>query len=237
MGTILPLVVTLPLLAACGSSDVSSKSRYITEKNLKSGEVGTKEAVFTAALTPLEDMGLRKRKIPDMLKMLAENPYTPPDTTECDELKREMSDLTVLLGPDMDTPTVALSAQEQALETGGNLVEDAVVGFVRSQTSVVPFRSIVRRLTGAQSHEKKVQKAVQAGQLRRAYIRGLADGKYGIACIPKVKIITSAENAPPMTEQVPTPAGTGVATPETVAKVVAAKQAADIAREANAKKE
>lgn len=163
----------------------------LTEKPLNLDQEGVKKQAFSAALTPLEDLGLRQRKIPEMLKMLADDPYTPPDAIACENIKQEMADLTVLLGPDVDTPQMALSAQDQMMETGGNLVTDAVVGLVRNQVSIIPFRSVVRRLTGAQSHEKAVSRAVEAGKLRRAYLRGLADAKFGYHCIPKVKIITA----------------------------------------------
>jgi len=188
-----PQTVTLlfclaPFLMACET--VSSSRMYLSSKPLNEQE-STRKAAFSAALTPLEDLGLRKREIPDMLKMLSENPYTPPQTLHCDEIKKEMADLNVLLGADIDTPKVSLSDEDEMLETGTNLLHDAVVNVVRSQTDVIPFRSIVRRLTGANKHEKAVEKAVYAGKLRRAYLRGLADARFGDACIAKVKVITA----------------------------------------------
>lgn len=198
----LPLLLAAPFLFACETiTSYDLGKNQLTAKPLSDNGQGTVKKAFSAALTPLEDLGVRKREIPDMLRMLAENPYMPPAKYSCDEIKHEMTDLTVLLGPDVDTPKVALSAQDQMMEDGSNMVEDAVVGLVRSQTSIIPLRSIVRRLTGANSHEKQVAKAVEAGKLRRAYLRGLAHAKFDNACIPHPEVITAT--AEPKNDAVP----------------------------------
>ncbi len=185
------LLLATPLLVACET--VSTRSHLVTEKSLTDKEKGTVDLAFSAAMTPLEDLGVRKRKIPEVLTKLMKDPYQLPADFKCDTVKTEMADLSLILGPDVDAaPKVALSAQEQYMEVGGNLMQDAVVSLVRSQTDFLPFRSILRRLTGANSHEKAVNKALNAGQLRRAYLRGLADAKFGDSCMPRPKIVTAA---------------------------------------------
>lgn len=189
---VFPLVLMASFLFACSSvADYDMGKNQLTQKPLTDEGQGTVKKAFSAALTPLEDLGVRKREIPEMLKMLSENPYLPPSKLTCPEIKQEMADLTVLLGPDIDTPKTALSAQDQMMEDGSNMLEDAVVGLVRSQTSIIPLRSIVRRLTGANSHEKKVAQAVESGKLRRAYLRGLAHAKFENSCIPHPQVITA----------------------------------------------
>lgn len=189
---IIPVLLVAPLLFACETvTSYDLGKNQLTAKPLTDSDQGTVKKVFSAALTPLEDLGVRKRDIPSMLTMLTENPYMPPAKLTCEEIKHEMADLTVLLGPDFDTPKTALSAQDQMMEDGSNMLEDAVVGLVRSQTSIIPLRSIVRRLTGANSHEKRVAKALEAGKLRRAYLRGLAHAKFETACIPHPEVITA----------------------------------------------
>ncbi len=167
----------------------------VTEKSLNShGEEGTVNAAFSAALTPLEDMGLRKRNIPSILQGLADNPYALPQPMQCDIVKKELDAIDTLLGPDIDAPkAAALSANAQYAETGGEIIHDAVVGFVRSQTSIIPLRSIVRRITGANKHEKAVNNAIQAGKLRRAYLRGAAEAKFGGSCLAARRIIAESK--------------------------------------------
>lgn len=191
---IIPLILATHLLFGCDSFTMPSSTASLTDKPLDVNAEGTRMAAFSAALTPLEDIGLRKRKIPEILKMLAENPYTTPATITCDGVKSELADLSIILGPDYDDAKkkqATLSAQEQMMEDGGNILSDAVVGFVRSQTDVIPLRSIVRRLTGASSHEKKVAQAVEAGKLRRAYLKGIAHAKFQYACIAQPQVITA----------------------------------------------
>lgn len=190
-----PLLLAAPLLFACETvTNYDLGSNSLTEKPLDVNAQGTKAAAFSAALTPLEDIGLRKRKIPEILKMLSNNPYQTPAKITCDGVKQELADLTVILGPDYDEARkkqMALSAQDQMIEDGGNMLSDAFVGLVKSQTDIIPLRSIVRRLTGANSHEKKVAQAVEAGKLRRAYLKGMAYAKFDNACIPHPEVITA----------------------------------------------
>lgn len=185
------LLMIAPLLIACGT--VSEKSHLVTEKAFTDTDKSTIDLTLSAAMTPLEDLGLRKRKIPTILNTVIKDPYSLPAHYTCETVKGEMADLTLIIGPDIDSkPKAALSAQEEIMEKGSSLLEDAVVGFVRSQTDFLPFRSILRRLTGANTHEKAVAQALQAGTLRRAYLRGLADARFGNQCLPKPKIITAA---------------------------------------------
>lgn len=188
-GWIALAILTLPLVA-CNSAPKNMS--LVTEKSLNDKDDGTVKRTFSAAMTPLEDMGLRKRRIPDLLVQLAENPYfPPPKPVKCDGVKKEMADLDMILGPDIDVPKAALSANEEYAEAGTEMVQDAVVGLVRSQVNVIPFRSIVRRITGAESHEKAVAQAIEGGKLRRAYLKGLSQAKFGDSCLPNPRIITT----------------------------------------------
>ncbi len=44
----------------------------------------------------------------------------------------------------------------------------------RTTEGVIPFRGWVRKLTGAERVERRVQAAVTAGTIRRAYLKGIA---------------------------------------------------------------
>jgi len=45
----------------------------------------------------------------------------------------------------------------------------------------VPFRGWLRKLSGAELHSKKVAKAIAAGTIRRAFIKGIKSTKQ---CMP-----------------------------------------------------
>lgn len=191
--TISMLILMLPLMAC---ETVSENSHYVTKKSLKDREEvtlkGAGEASFSAALSPLEDLGLRKRDIPELLAKLAQNPYYPPPKPfKCDAVKAEMDQLNVLLGDDIDEPKVALKDDESYVMAAAEMAQDAVVGLVKSQVNILPYKSILRRLTGAKKHEKLVAKAIQGGNLRRAYLRGLSVAEFGDSCLPGPVIVTA----------------------------------------------
>ena len=54
------------------------------------------------------------------------------------------------------------------------MVDDAAERALQGAAeSVVPFRSWVRKLTGAEKHSKHVAAAIAAGTVRRAFLKGL----------------------------------------------------------------
>jgi hypothetical protein len=181
--TLLLLALMITLLSACGSA------REQLAKNSK----GTMGDVANAALTPLADVNLKRDEIPEKLKALVENPYSVPKPLKCDTVKTELSELDAILGPDMDAPRATLSANQKYAEAGAELIHDGIIGFVRSQTSIIPFRSIVRSITGAKKHEKAIAQAKEAGKLRRAYLKGLASAKFGKKCELSPIIVASVE--------------------------------------------
>lgn len=187
------LILVSQMLFACSS--VSDKKHYVTDKPLNMNEQGTVTKAFSAALTPLEDIGLRKREIPSTLKGYAANPYGRVDTDECAAVQKELAQIAALLGPDVDAPKVALSAREEYMETGGNLLSDAVVGVVKSQTDFIPFRGVVRRITGAEANERAVNQAIEAGKLRRAYLRGYSEARFHGRCSPYPTLIPVGKGA------------------------------------------
>ncbi len=167
------LLAVIALLTACGGS---------SDKMAARGS-GAFDKAAKAALTPLDDIGIKRDEIPEALRALVENPYSVPKPLKCKSVKEEIAALDTLLGPDFDTPKVALSENEQYAAAGAELIEDGLVGFVRSQTTgFIPFRGILRTLTGAKAHEKAMAKAKEAGKIRRAYLKGLASAKFGKSC-------------------------------------------------------
>ena len=192
-GWIAVAILSLPLVAC---ETATEKAHFVTSKPLNAGkDQSTIDATFSAALTPLEDLGLRKREIPDLLAQLSENPYfPPPKPIKCEGVKKELADIDALLGVDIDVPKVALTANQKYAAAGIDFVEDSMVGFVRSQVNIIPLRSIVRRITGANSHEKDVAKAIEGGKLRRAYLKGLSEAKFGDSCLPTPRVITAEKD-------------------------------------------
>jgi len=129
-----------------------------------------------AATTPLSDLNLVHDKIPAVLLAAQKAPYAPPADPTCAGLKAEIGLLDAALGADLDAPHHA--TDRNLLEKGQAEVEQAAVGAVRSAAeALIPYRSWVRKLTGAERFSRQVTTAVGAGIVRRAYLKGLGQAQ------------------------------------------------------------
>jgi len=130
--------------------------------------VGMKDAV----VAPLKDFNLMRATVPPVLKAAAEDPYKLPGAADCPALEDEIRRLDLALGPDADMPrdadrpTMRRRASHAASDAALDAVRDVTTGWI-------PFRSTVRRLTGASHNQDQVEDAIQAGVIRRAYLKGL----------------------------------------------------------------
>jgi hypothetical protein len=132
--------------------------------------------VVEAAATPLNDLNLVHTKIPPALLAALKAPYAPPPGPGCEELTAEIKALDAALGPDLDAPPTP--GKRNLVERGVTEVGNAAVGTVKSAAeSLIPYRSWVRKLTGAEKASKQVTAAVAAGMVRRAYLKGIGQAR------------------------------------------------------------
>jgi hypothetical protein len=134
------------------------------------------DRVGQAAITPLSDLNVVQEKIPEVLRQAKKaGPYAPLEKMECAVVQDEINRLTAVLGPDIDDPNTRNKLS--LLDRGTDAAEDYGVGFVRRTVEgMVPFRSWVRKLTGAEKHSKEVASSIIAGGVRRAYLKGMRKG-------------------------------------------------------------
>ena len=129
--------------------------------------------VASAATTPLSDLNLVNAPIPEILAAAQRAPYVAPSDTSCASLAAQVRALDEVLGPDLDAPPT--EANPGLIERGGVAVGEAATGALRrTAEGVIPFRSWVRKLTGAERYSKQVAAAIAAGTVRRAFLKGLA---------------------------------------------------------------
>lgn len=129
-----------------------------------------------AIVTPLHDVNLIRTKIPDSLLDAVDAPYARPRPLTCPEVAAEIAPLDDALGPDLDRPVN--SRNVGLLQRGETMAGDAAVGALRDAAGdLVPMRSWVRMLSGAERHDKLVAAAITAGGVRRAYLKGLGLAK------------------------------------------------------------
>lgn len=136
------------------------------------GEMQAKDTFRDAALAPLEDLNLKQKGIPDVLSRARSDPYDLAGLSRCEPIAAEIGRLDAALGPDLDEAP-APDTRTRAQKVGG-AIKDAGISEVRSESrGLLPFRGWVRKLTGAARHDKKVQAAIRAGEIRRGYLKGV----------------------------------------------------------------
>jgi hypothetical protein len=157
------LFAVLLTLTACASSGTRS-----------AGSASTGTQLTEAATAPLGDLNLVRAEIPAILSAAQKAPYAMPPDRACTALANEIQELDAVLGADLDTPPP--STDPGLVERGPTAAGQAVVGVVRGAAQdLVPFRSWVRKLSGAEKYSKEVAAAITAGTIRRGFLKGLGE--------------------------------------------------------------
>jgi len=114
---------------------------------------------------PAQDIGVVKTKTPPLLEQALDDPYTMNGAGSCPAIANSMRALNSVLGPDFDDEASAPSGSKKGAiaKAGGTALVD----------SIIPFRGLVREVTGAASAERHAQLAKFAGVARRGYLRGI----------------------------------------------------------------
>lgn len=163
-----PLLVLV--LAACAAPEASRAPAGTPDATESQSKVGSQ--VTQAATSPLTDFNLVQAEIPTALVAAQKAPYLPPPDRTCAGLAAEVTALDAVLGPDLDTQ--ATPANPGLVERGMTAAGDAAIGVVRGTAErIVPYRSWVRRLSGAERYSKEVAAAIAAGTIRRSFLKGL----------------------------------------------------------------
>jgi hypothetical protein len=130
------------------------------------------EGLGDAATAPLEDLNLRQEYIPTVLLQAEANPYDLRNLNQCTTIGAEIARLNEALGPDADEPPAPDGSylSEIAADAAAKAALDAIRD---TTTDFIPGRSWVRKLSGADRHSRHVQSAIQAGRLRRSFLKGV----------------------------------------------------------------
>ena len=128
--------------------------------------------VGAAATAPLDDFNLRREYIPTVLLQAEASPYDVRNLNQCSTIGAEIARLDEALGPDRDEPPApdGSTLGERAADAASKAALDAIRD---ASTDFIPGRSWIRRLSGAEQHSRHVQAAIQAGRMRRAFLKGV----------------------------------------------------------------
>ena len=117
--------------------------------------------VMDVAKTPTTDLNITREEIPAVLIAAVEKPYDLTGLDKCRPLTAAVEELDAILGPDFDLP------QEARDRVSAGRVAKWVV------SSFIPFRGLIRELSGANAQERAIQAAIQAGLARRGFLKGV----------------------------------------------------------------
>lgn len=117
--------------------------------------------VRDVATTPITDLNLAQDPIPPVLLAAKEAPYLSEGISDCAAIGGAIAELDQVLGPDLD-----IAQSERDRISAGRIAKSAV-------GSLIPFRSIIREISGAADHQREFEAAILAGAMRRAYLKGL----------------------------------------------------------------
>lgn len=129
-----------------------------TTTQAKNNVLGAPEAVVEA---PVKALNLQKKSIPEYLKQPG-NPYEGTADMSCDALTDEVTRLTQFAGPDWDS--------EEHFTKRGRTTSELV-------DAILPYGGIVRFISGASEHNKKVVAAISYAVVRRAHLKTLRTTK------------------------------------------------------------
>lgn len=123
---------------------------------------GQEGGMSRAVQQPMRDLSLIRDRAPPALQRAVAQPYDRDEVKTCPQVIHEIAELDGALGPDLkpgDKPGSGLSI--------GGLAGDLVGGAVG-----LPFRGILRQVSGAEQRDKELRAAVLAGMVRRGFLKG-----------------------------------------------------------------
>jgi hypothetical protein len=116
--------------------------------------------------TPLRDLNIQSPAVPALLAMAQFDPYATAGLAKCDTLVSAIAALDMVLGADYD-----IAEEEEGKRISEGRVGQSVLG------SIIPFRGLVREVTGAAEAERNLRAAYTAGMVRRSFLKGWGLGR------------------------------------------------------------
>ncbi|WP_321323478.1 hypothetical protein [uncultured Parasphingorhabdus sp.] len=129
--------------------------------------------VEDAVTQPARDVNLKKDQIPPRLLKIQKAPYDLTGITGCRTITTEIASLRPILGPDINEKPQISRAEKR--ERSISRVAGGILG------GFIPFRGVVREITGANAAQERYRQALSAGFARRSFLKGMAVSK---GCMP-----------------------------------------------------
>jgi len=131
----------------------------VVETGKKAGEIASQ---------PARDVGAQKIEIPAPIQQAAAAPYSLKGLKTCQQFSRAIFELNDVLGPDYDGVVVTHENKAGKLaEAGGKTIVN----------TIIPFRGLVREISGAAPAERRLDADIKAALARRGFLRGVATAR------------------------------------------------------------
>lgn len=178
MATTTVLALLVPTLVHFASAAPAPKEPAPKEEESatvqESDEIEAGEELRAVLTQPLDDFNLTRKEIPPELVRIRVNPYVAPSAMTCAAFAQEIVAIDKLVGPDLEILSPAaekeIFSKENATNAARNVARSAA-------SSWIPFRDLVREVTGAERHARALREAVLAGFVRRSYMKGLSQAR------------------------------------------------------------
>lgn len=119
-----------------------------------------------AVVQPAKDVNLHKDKIPARLLEIQQAPYDLTNLEGCRAITAEIASLRPILGPDVNEDPKISKAEKR--ERSVSRIAGGFLG------GLIPFRGVLREVTGANAQRRKYRSAYAAGFARRSFLKGIA---------------------------------------------------------------
>jgi hypothetical protein len=164
------ILVCAPLLCLVACASTPPAPNASANHDPASNNNQTSQKIGDAITSPLSDLNLIQNAIPQVLLDAQNAPYAPVTPMTCASIAAAVVALDDALGPDLDAP----GHEQSWSEKGSGAVEKAGVSALRHTTEgILPFRGLIRKITGAERYSEKVAQSVAAGIVRRAFLKGV----------------------------------------------------------------
>jgi len=165
------LIFAFMLLAAAPAFSQAPPDSPRPANPMLSPQDNSSRNVTSVAESPLSDLNVIHQKIPPILQDAVANPYAPLKRVTCRTLTAEINRLYGALGRDFDDPLPPKDPNvTHSGGTGLRLMHNAAQW-------LIPYDGFIRTLSGAQRRDQRVLDAINAGDTRRAYLKGLGEAR------------------------------------------------------------
>ncbi len=173
---LIALIFPLAMAGAPAFSRQQPSPTPPADSKIQTTSDANRDGITGAVSAPLRDVNIVRTKIPPILIEAMNDPYARPQRVNCAILISLVSPLDVALGDDLDAHPP--EENEDLMDRGRRAAGSAALGAVASAAQdMIPMRGWVRKLSGAERHDRLVQGAITSGNVRRAYLKGLGEAR------------------------------------------------------------